>query len=87
MKLARESRGRWEGCDLWVIQIGQCLSWLGWSKCFSSWWLHLFVTYLVSASVDLDFSVFFAKMLWEAMPNEVGGFLSSQSYHLYWITL
>lgn len=59
------------------VQVGQCLSWLGWSKSFSSRWLHLFDTCLMSVSIDLDCSVFFAKMLWEAMPNRVGEFLFS----------
>lgn len=77
--MASESRGRWEdatcpGKAVFVLV-------LGWSKSFSSGWLHLFDTYLMSVSTDLVCFVFFAKMLWEAMPNGVGEFLFSQGYH------
>lgn len=41
----------------------------------------------MSVSVDLDCSDFFAKMLWEAMPNGVDKFLFSQGHYPYLITL
>lgn len=66
-----------EGGRMWPVQVGQYSSWEGQVSpvggCISD-------MCLLCVSVDLDCSVFFAKTLWEAMPNGVEEFFNSYGY-------